>query len=70
MAQTIIKGIEDEYVVDKIYDEGLDYMFTGYMHTSDILDPELRKLAETLASAVEAMENYLEDLEIPEDEDA
>lgn len=66
MTQTIIKGIDDNYVVDKIYNEGLAYMFTGYMSTDDIIDPNLKKLAETLVTAIENMEEYLDELEVDE----
>lgn len=64
MAQTIIKDIDDLYVIDKIYDEGILSMFSNYIDSSNILDPMLKQYAEALVLAADNIEEYLTDLEI------
>jgi len=67
MAQTIIQDMDDDIVTSKIFNEGLDYFFTHYISTEDILDPELRRYAEMLVEAIHGVEGRLEELGLEEE---
>lgn len=66
--QNIIKGMDDEIVTDRIDNEGIEYFFTSYISMDSVLDPELKKHAEALVTAVDSIQARLTVLDNPTEE--
>lgn len=64
----LVKGFTNEELWYKAEYEGLEYLFLDYLDLDQIIDPDLRKLAQQFKLAYEEIQSILEDYELMEEE--
>lgn len=59
----LVKGFTNEQLWYKAEHEGLEYLFLDYLDLDEILDSDLRKLAQQFKLAYEEIQTILQDCE-------